>query len=188
MRAALVFMQRLQLGKIYATEQLGAFFPCLQARYADVQGSEYLPDVASGSSRDGIRSQDCTRLSFADAVFNSVISQDVLEHVEDYQAALREFFRVLKPDGYLICSVPSVLHSWGHWERVKTLNGKLYYFCPPEYHANPTTGTGSLCYRYFGMSFLQDMLAVGFREATCFLYNDLPTGHFGIGNIFLAQK
>jgi SAM-dependent methyltransferase len=108
--------------------------------------------------------------------------------VEHYPAALREFYRVLKPDGHFICSVPSVLHSWGHWERVKTLQGRLHYFCPPEYHGDPIASSGSLCYRYFGMSFLKDMLGAGFRDATCYLYNDLPTGHFGIGSIFLAQK
>jgi SAM-dependent methyltransferase len=188
MRAAFSFLQRLPLGKIYITEQQGRFFQQLQARYADAQGSEYLPDVAFGSSRGGIRSEDCTQLTFSDASFNSIISQDVLEHVENYEAALREFHRVLKPEGHLLCSVPSVLHSWGHWERVKTLNGKLHYFCPPEYHGNPIANTGALCYRYFGMSFLQDLRDADFRDATCYLYNDLPHGHFGIGSIFLAQK
>jgi SAM-dependent methyltransferase len=188
MRAALSFLQRLPLGKIYITEQHGRFFQLLQARHPDAQGSEYLPDVALGSSRGGIRSEDCTRLTFPDASFNSVISQDVLEHVEDYQAALRHFYRVLQPEGHLICSVPSVLHSWGHWERAKTLNGKLHYFCPPEYHGDPIATSGCLCYRYFGMSLLQDMLNVGFRDASCYLYHDPARGHFGIGHIYLAQK
>jgi SAM-dependent methyltransferase len=188
MRAALAFMQRLQLGKVYATEQQGPFFQQLRARCADAQGSEFLPGVPLGSSRGGIRSEDCTKLTFSAEGFNSVISQDVLEHVEDYQAALREFYRVLKPEGYFICSVPAVLHSWGHWVRAKTLNGALHYFCPPEYHGDPIASSGCLCYRYFGMSFLKDLLDVGFRDATCYLYNDLATGHFGIGNVFLAQK
>lgn len=53
---------------------------------------------------------DLSRLPFADAAFDVVAAFDVLEHVLDEGAALREIERVLRPGGVLITSVPA--HSW----------------------------------------------------------------------------
>ncbi len=46
-------------------------------------------------------------LPFADGVFDTVITADVLEHVFDLNLALRELIRVLKPGGCLIIRVPN---------------------------------------------------------------------------------
>ena len=43
--------------------------------------------------------QDATNLSFDDSEFKCVLSFDVLEHIPDYDAALRESYRVLKRGG-----------------------------------------------------------------------------------------
>ncbi|MDO8862770.1 class I SAM-dependent methyltransferase [Haliea sp. E1-2-M8] len=45
-------------------------------------------------------------LPFPDASFDKVICSEVLEHIPDYRAALREVRRVLKPSGLLCVSVP----------------------------------------------------------------------------------
>ncbi|MEM9054704.1 MAG: class I SAM-dependent methyltransferase [Pseudomonadota bacterium] len=52
---------------------------------------------------------DATALRFADNTFDAVICSEVLEHLPDYDAALVEIRRVLKPDGKLCISVP---HAW----------------------------------------------------------------------------
>lgn len=52
---------------------------------------------------------DATRLDFADGSFDAVICSEVLEHLPDYDAALREIRRVLRPHGRLCISVP---HAW----------------------------------------------------------------------------
>jgi SAM-dependent methyltransferase len=46
------------------------------------------------------------RLPFRDASFDTVLSTQVWEHVEDAGAAARETFRVLRPGGHLVVTVP----------------------------------------------------------------------------------
>jgi len=49
---------------------------------------------------------DAYRLPFADGAFNAVICSEVLEHLHDYQDALAEIRRVLKPGGRFAPTVP----------------------------------------------------------------------------------
>ena len=46
------------------------------------------------------------KLYFPDDTFDTVILGQIIEHVADDKAVLAEAFRVLKPDGLLLCSVP----------------------------------------------------------------------------------
>ncbi len=52
---------------------------------------------------------DGKRLPFADESVDSVYSSHCLEHIDDYQDALRDWHRVLKIGGFLVCIVPSQL-------------------------------------------------------------------------------
>lgn len=53
-----------------------------------------------------IQNANIYALPYADASFDAVIYSEVLEHVEDDQAALHEAWRVLKPNGVLVITVP----------------------------------------------------------------------------------
>lgn len=55
---------------------------------------------------------DATRLPFAAEHFDVVTMLDVLEHVEDDGAAVREIYRVLAPGGVFVLSVPAYQHLW----------------------------------------------------------------------------
>ena len=57
--------------------------------------------------RPDITVPDATRLTlFADGSADAVFSSHTLEHIEDWQAALREWWRLVKPDGTLILYLP----------------------------------------------------------------------------------
>lgn len=52
---------------------------------------------------------DVTRLPFKDEAFDVVICSEVLEHIPDNHAAVKELVRVLKPGKELVVSVPRYL-------------------------------------------------------------------------------
>jgi len=67
------------------------------------------------SGRRGLRRlarADGQCLPFADASFDLVTALDVLEHLDDDRAALREVHRVLRPGGVAVLNVPAFRFLW----------------------------------------------------------------------------
>ena len=58
--------------------------------------SQFIPDVALGSVRNGVRSENLEKMTFADDSFEIFITQDVFEHILNPDLAFREVARVLK--------------------------------------------------------------------------------------------
>ncbi|RZS89538.1 methyltransferase family protein [Motilibacter rhizosphaerae] len=67
--------------------------------------------VAHERGLDVVRG-DATRLPVADASIGLVVAFDVLEHIPDDAAALRELHRVLRPGGTLLVAVPAGMRNW----------------------------------------------------------------------------
>lgn len=76
----------------------------------------------------GVLRGDATRLPFADASFDEVITSEVLEHIQDDVAAIAEMIRVLKPGGMFAATVP----AWGP--------EKINWMLSDEYHAPKAVG------------------------------------------------
>lgn len=66
--------------------------------------------------RPGGIPMDITRMAFADASFDVVICNHVLEHIPEDRAALREIRRVLRPSGWAILQVPIALSEAATFE------------------------------------------------------------------------
>lgn len=54
-----------------------------------------------------------SQLPFQNDRFDAILGLDVFEHIEDHHRAFDEAFRVLKPGGFLILSVPAFASLWG---------------------------------------------------------------------------
>lgn len=72
-----------------------------------------------------LSSANALALPFADNTFDKVICSEVLEHIPDYEAALAEIQRVLKPGGLLCASVP---RRWP--EKICWAFSEAYYKVP----------------------------------------------------------
>jgi len=66
-------------------------------------------DNPDNKSKWGVTTGNALFLPFADNTFDHIICSEVLEHIPDYENALAEIDRILKPNGYLTISVP---RSW----------------------------------------------------------------------------
>ena len=53
---------------------------------------------------------DYTKLDFPDKTFDGIYTMETLVHVPDYKKALKEFYRVLKPNGKLVLFEYSMCH------------------------------------------------------------------------------
>jgi SAM-dependent methyltransferase len=139
--------------------------------------------VLPGKERDGIRCEDLRDLTFQDDAFDLVISSDIFEHVRDPMRAFAEVFRVLRPGGFHIFSVPL---RWPFPPRTKARvdwsGPEDVFLCPPTYHGSPTDPEGSLVYTDFGMDLPEELRGVGFvtqvhhghRQAVTFVSRKAP--------------
>lgn len=136
----------------------------------DLQGydgywtSEYLPGVAPGAAL-GPRSscQDLEALTFDDAAFDVVVTEDVLEHVRHEERAFGEIHRVLRPGGHHVFTVPYRVDQRTE-VRVDTSGPEDLHLLPPEYHGDAIRGQ-ILAYRTFGYDLLDRLRELGLPTA-----------------------
>ena len=127
-----------------------AWYPCLEGRtilktdsYEEAFGRDALLDALSSSARLAVgmdisteialrakgrfpalafTATNTTRLPFHSSVFDLIVSNSTLDHLvpADVRLAVREFARVLKPDGTMVLTLDSAhnpLHVLSHWLR-----------------------------------------------------------------------
>lgn len=71
-------------------------------------------EVPEGAQAD-IKEGDALQLPFADGEFDRVVASEVLEHIHDDVAAIRELIRVLRPGGTMAITVPRWLPEVINW-------------------------------------------------------------------------
>jgi SAM-dependent methyltransferase len=189
-----LFLSRVYRGAdsaVYITEQTTPLFRWLQSIHPSLEGSEYLGAACKfGAVKDGLRNEDLTALTYADASFDTILSFDVLEHVTDDMAAFRECFRCLRPGGTLLFTAPFAYDKGRKVVRARMVEGgAIEHILPPEYHGNPVDPEGALCFRYFAWDVVEDLKSVGFETVEIVNYWSRDFAYLGdFGFIIIARK
>lgn len=92
----------------------GANFKILE-KFGKVTGVDSSKEALKFCHKRGfnnVRLGKAERLDFKNESFDLISALDVLEHLEDDQKALREFYRVLKKGGQVLITVPAYRFLW----------------------------------------------------------------------------
>ncbi len=167
--------------RIYNTSS-NDVFSSVWKNYVDYYCSDFIPGVAAGTSRgERVSCENLESLSFLNDFFDLVITEDVFEHIRDDTKAFLEIYRVLKPGGTHIFTVP-FLFDRPTLTRIDTSSGEDIMLLPPEYHGDPVRGQ-ILAYRTYGIDLFSKLAELGFNTSVVMSqYADL---RYGIVNSYL---
>ena len=132
-------------------ERLTALYPHVAARIPGLTGTEWLGDALPPGSmaRLGgilVRSENMMALTFPSESLDLVMHFDILEHISDWRAGLRECERVLRPGAHLLFTSPFYDALDRNIIRAEVRDGQVHHLLPPAYHANPVSSEGSLVF------------------------------------------
>ena len=88
----------------------------LLSQFGKAEGVDISPDALDFCRQRGlkdVRLGAAEQIPHDDGTFDIVTALDVVEHLDDDVAGLREMRRVLKPDGFLLLFVPTFMFLWG---------------------------------------------------------------------------
>jgi len=177
--------------KVYIMEQVTPLYKHLKNKYPNLIGSEYFDasTVSGYINNEGVMHQDAIRLSFNDQEFKAILSFDVFEHVPDYKKAFMESYRVLENGGRLIFTAPFISDADETQIRARLdSNGEINHILEPEYHGDPMSSEGILCFQHFGWDILSLFKEIGFKDAYAVVGWSFGLGFLTPQMIFIAEK
>jgi GT2 family glycosyltransferase/SAM-dependent methyltransferase/glycosyltransferase involved in cell wall biosynthesis len=140
-----------------------------QVKGINVFLSRYNPNLSLGEKLGkGITNQNLESLTFENASLDIVITSDVMEHVRLDELAHSEIYRVLKPGGIYLFTVPHNNESDMTLVRVQVdpaNHDNDLHLLAPEYHGdtNNEAGEGVLSYRVYGRDLVVFLENLGFE-------------------------
>ena len=126
---------------------------------------------------------------FPDERFDLVITQDVMEHVNQPEAAFREIARTLRRGGAYVFSVPTY-KGLVKSERIgEYVADEFLSFGEPEYHGNPINANGSPVTFHYGYDLAELIRVWSGLDVVCLRFSDRYLGIIGeITEIYVCRK
>lgn len=99
---------------------------------------------------------DITQVQLPDASYDVVMAHHVLEHIDEDRRAMSELFRLLKPGGIGVFTVPVNISRADTYENpaIKSPELRVAHFSAPDHK------------RYYGLDFADRLVGAGFEVAT----------------------
>lgn len=89
--------------------------------FQSIDGIDFSEDAVRYCQEKGfsqVQLGDACQMPYSDGSFDLALATDVLEHLDDDNLAAREMFRVLKPGGLALITVPAFPCLWGLQDEV----------------------------------------------------------------------
>lgn len=115
--------------------------------------SHFFPDVTLGDTYNGCRCENVENMTFPDQEFDLFITQDVFEHIMNPELAFKEIWRVLKPGGAHVFTIPwyPSMPKTVKRAKINNNNNEIQHLESPVYHGNPINEKGSLVTHDWGV-------------------------------------
>lgn len=153
--------------------------PKLKRECRNYSSSQFFSNVTPGSVdiSTGFRCENLESLTFPDNSFDILVTQDVMEHIFDYEKAFKEIARVLKPGGAHIFTVPIInkgkpSECWAS----RSERGEIVYHHEPEYHGNPVDAKGALVTMHWGYDIASYITETAKTPTTIIMIDDIDLG------------
>ena len=155
----------------------------LTNKAANYTASQYYPHHPFGTLINGFQNQDLEQQTFADASFDLVITQDVMEHTYNPEKAFAEIARTLKKGGAHIFTVP-IINKFQPTEiwATKGQDSNPIFLKNPEWHGNPVDAKGSPVTMHWGFDITNFIKEKSGLDTTIIYIDDL---YFGIRAEFI---
>lgn len=181
-------INKIKVIKILNTETNGPIHDMLKNQKGYVC-SEYINEkYVSGKKYNGILHEDLNSTSFKNNYFDIIITSDVFEHIPNPYQAFKEIYRILKPNGVHIFTVPFKQNEILDETRTKIIKNIEINIKTPIYHLDPLRPKGILVYTIFSLEMLIKLNKIGLFTSIFNTHHPF-NGILGTNaTVFLSQK
>ncbi|MET0591410.1 MAG: class I SAM-dependent methyltransferase [Polyangiaceae bacterium] len=169
---------------LYCTER-GALFAHVRSAFPRAVNVE----AVRGAPAEGQGASARARIGFADASLDCIFAPDLLEHVPDVRATLREMARCLRPFGWLLLT-PNL-----HFDRAASVvrateddKGAVTHLLPAVHRPDSVDGRPLLAYHDIGWDLLATLRECGFQSAEIVAFTAPHYGYVGMQYVILAGR
>lgn len=133
-------------------------------------GSQYYSGELVRVGIGSVRNEDIQQTSFANNSLDLIISTEVFEHIPNPYAGFSETFRILKPGGKHIFTVPFSIQSYHDNKLAKLSGDSIRFFGKPLYHGDMVRKEGIPVFQIFGLEMADKLCKIGFSVSLKVLY------------------